>query len=954
MKKFIRHLFTGCVCISFLFMSQSSMGQNRIAPAKIHYKPYPVIENINIKSDLFTFAQTEKESDQIQTGKWIANTGTGFAFEFLVNDNASGITQLKIIFTDWKCGSATHNGSVTSISNWNINNNGFVINRKDYITNEEFTITGTFGIGGNQASGDWSYKSSSGNCDGNWTATPEKGVKVILVPDDFPTIEEGINAANSGDTVLVDAGTYHENNIHLKEGVVVRGAGIDLSIVDGDSLTVFWGADDAIIEGFTIINAIKTSERGIFCWSSSPVIQNNKITKCYNGISVADNAVIINNIIVNNSNSGIFCGSSDPDNNPQISRNLIVGNDNGISSVSSDLTAFNNTLDNNQVGIWIQKSPSDITPVKVIATNNTITKSSWYGIYLSSIENYEVNPLDMTITYNDIWNNTPNYNNTWEPDLNNISANPLYEGTDNTLVGFFKSGVTKITNEEERIAKNNYINSVYNNTDRQYINNEKSGFYVPAEKEWPQTFSEIEPSDYHLKPNSPCIDAGDPESPIDPDDTRADIGAFYFEHSANNSPFVANEISDVVLYIDSTDFIRDLDVSPAVFNDSDPNDTLDYSVVSSGISVANAIISGSLLTVMPVSEGNTTITVTADDGKGGTISTDFNVEVKILKEESVLPFGGCLVLDGSDDYAEAFDHDELDLGNHNEESLTLEAWVKFNEFSSADIISKSNAYRLYSETSTALGYRIRVLGFIVKSGDSNLITSSGKTVYGGGFWIEGWHHVAGVYNNTTGELSLYMDGELLSSWEPGKQQINNSSFPLKVGTSLDGCIDEMRISKSARYTGESYEVPVAPFFTDENTTALWHFDEPLESLECQDCCKENNCLFLYKGAFVTSIKLFDEKVLESFELFQNYPNPFSSSTTVEFNVLKTSHLQIRVYDILGREVKTLVDGKYLPGTYQIIWNGKNMEGLDSVSGIYLIKMQSGEFIRVKKVLLKRY
>ncbi len=129
MKKFIRHLFTGCVCISILFMSQSSMGQNRITPAKIHYTTYPVNENINTKSGLFTNVQTEKESDQIQSGKWIADTGTGFAFEFVVNEDASGITELKIIFTDWKCGSATHNGSVTSISNWNINNNGFVINR---------------------------------------------------------------------------------------------------------------------------------------------------------------------------------------------------------------------------------------------------------------------------------------------------------------------------------------------------------------------------------------------------------------------------------------------------------------------------------------------------------------------------------------------------------------------------------------------------------------------------------------------------------------------------------------------------------------------------------------------------------------------------------------------------------------------------------------------------------
>ena len=417
MKKFIRHLFTGCVCISILFMSQSSMGQNRITPAKIHYTTYPVNENINTKSGLFTNVQTEKESDQIQSGKWIADTGTGFAFEFVVNEDASGITELKIIFTDWKCGSATHNGSVTSISNWNINNNGFVINRKDYVTNEEFTIKGIFGSSGNQASGDWSYKSSSGNCDGNWTATPEGGVKVIWIPVDYPTIKEGIDAANAGDTVFVAKGTFHENNIQMKSGVVIQGAGIDLSVIDGDSLSVFRGADDAILEGFTITNASKIFEEGVNCWSSSPVIQNNKFTNCDTGISVADSAVIRYNIFSENSFSAIFCGDYIPDSNPQINGNLIVNNDIGIISVSSDILAYNNTIhSNNLAGIWIQKSSGDLTPVKITSVNNIISSNSQYGIYMDGSVDYGVDPLNMTIKFNDVWNNSFDYSDNYESD----------------------------------------------------------------------------------------------------------------------------------------------------------------------------------------------------------------------------------------------------------------------------------------------------------------------------------------------------------------------------------------------------------------------------------------------------------------------------------------------------------------------------------------------------------
>ena len=355
----------------------------------------------------------------------------------------------------------------------------------------------------------------------------------------------------------------------------------------------------------------------------------------------------------------------------------------------------------------------------------------------------------------------------------------------------------------------------------------------------------------------------------------------------------------------------------------------------------------------PVSEGLATITVIANDGKGGTISTDFNVEVKIQKEESLLPFGGCLVLDGNDDYAEAFDHSELDLGDESSESITVEAWVNFSEFSTTDIIVKPDAYRLYTEAYTSMGYKFRGIGFNLRSGNTTSIVALGTTVYGGGLWNEGWHHVAGVYNKSSGKMSLYMDGERLHEKYFGDIEVNNSDQALTVGANFDGMIDEIRISDCARYDDTVYIVPNEPFSNDECTRGLWHFDDPLESLECHDCCKEDNCLFLYKGAFVTSIASFDQNVSDRIELLQNYPNPFSGSTTIEFNVLKASHLQIQIYDILGHEVKMLVDREYLPGSYQVIWNGENKDGLESVSGIYLIKMQSGEFIRVNKVLLKR-
>lgn len=355
----------------------------------------------------------------------------------------------------------------------------------------------------------------------------------IHVPADYPTIKAGISAASSGDTVLVAAGTYHENNIHMKAGVVIKGVGIDSSIVDGDGETVFWGADDATLEGFTITGASGSYEDGIFCWSTTPTIYNNKITNCYSAISVADNAIIRNNIIFDNSDYGIFCG----DNSPVITRNLIVDSDGAIISVSSDLIAYNNTVLKNERGLWIQKSSDDVTPVEVTAINNIISSNSWYGVYLSSSPSYGVDPAYMTIMYNDVWNNSPNYSDNWSPDPSDISQDPLFANP-----GLSNRSLNRLSALEiEKVIKKDKMHY-----DIKIAQNEeflKSGAKKSNEKNIIARnkfllLLQIDPSDYYLQADSPCIDAGDPNSPLDPDGTRADMGAYYYNQSKTFDPIV--------------------------------------------------------------------------------------------------------------------------------------------------------------------------------------------------------------------------------------------------------------------------------------------------------------------------------------------------------------------------------------------------------------------------------
>jgi hypothetical protein len=86
-------------------------------------------------------------------------------------------------------------------------------------------------------------------------------------------------------------------------------------------------------------------------------------------------------------------------------------------------------------------------------------------------------------------------------------------------------------------------------------------------------------------------------------------------------------------------------------------------------------------------------------------------------------------------------------------------------------------------------------------------------------------------------------------------------------------------------------------------------------------------------------------------LFQNYPNPFNPSTSVRFQVPKTSDVTITIYDMLGQEVRTLFAGEVMRGNYTVNWDGFNNSGAKVVSGTYIYRMTAGEFIQSKKMVL---
>ncbi|KUO60997.1 hypothetical protein APF79_12625 [bacterium BRH_c32] len=110
----------------------------------------------------------------------------------------------------------------------------------------------------------------------------------------------------------------------------------------------------------------------------------------------------------------------------------------------------------------------------------------------------------------------------------------------------------------------------------------------------------------------------------------------------------------------------------------------------------------------------------------------------------------------------------------------------------------------------------------------------------------------------------------------------------------------------------------------------------------------------YVSTGVTDVK---ENVLEllpeTFALEQNYPNPFNPETTIRFSLPKSSNVSMKIYDILGKEVATLVNKEMEAGVYSLVWDGKDNFGNGLASGIYVYSIQSEGVQLSKKMILMK-
>ncbi len=117
----------------------------------------------------------------------------------------------------------------------------------------------------------------------------------------------------------------------------------------------------------------------------------------------------------------------------------------------------------------------------------------------------------------------------------------------------------------------------------------------------------------------------------------------------------------------------------------------------------------------------------------------------------------------------------------------------------------------------------------------------------------------------------------------------------------------------------------------------------------------DGCIWLIRtdtdGRVATAVR--HQPQPHNLELFAGYPNPFNSTTIIKYQTAGDAQVNVDIFDIRGHRIRTLVDKRQAAGTHQIWWDGKNDQGMEFPSGVYVCKIKAGTDIKTLKLTLVR-
>jgi hypothetical protein len=193
---------------------------------------------------------------------------------------------------------------------------------------------------------------------------------------------------------------------------------------------------------------------------------------------------------------------------------------------------------------------------------------------------------------------------------------------------------------------------------------------------------------------------------------------------------------------------------------------------------------------------------------------------------------------------------------------------------------------------------------------------------------------------------LFLSGDSCTTWSQVSTLIPQSGLSIESGGTLVGT-DSLGV-----------------FLFNDDGDSLGSRNDGLSNLNIHTLTIDNNN-YVYAGTDngvwrrpLSEITAVEEEQIDEmpteFLLSQNYPNPFNPSTKIKYSVPQSSNVVIKVFDILGNEIETVVNEEKPVGTYEITWNAEQLpsrQGSALTSGVYFYQLRAGSFVETKKMLL---
>ena len=819
---------------------------------------------------------------------------------------------------------------------------------------------------------------------------------IINVPDDFGSIQEGINYAETGDTVLVEDDSYVERIAFYGKSILVGSR----FIIDGDTMhirntvidadTVMLGQADtasvvsfanfedslAVLCGFTITNGIGTLFQnrrrggGIWCFYANPTIKNNIIrmnsSDAGGGIDLyGSHPLIEGNIIDCNNGHGICLGQAS---SPYITGNTISNNRGeygaGIQcNVNCNAQIMDNIIASNGGGLWgggIFCNRAD-----AVITNNIICGNDAYD-WGGGICCDEANPV---ITNNTIVGNTAQSSGGGLFCLNDAQPaiiNSIIWGNTAPNVGLRSGGDPAITYSD--IA---------------------GGWEGEGNIDDDPLFFAASNDFYNVCSESPCLDSGDPTM-TDPDGSRSDIGYYYPEHAGCD---VGKIICISVYGNDTTGHGSPQNPYRTIQHGIDLSYSGDTILVYEGTYQENLVVYGKTLFLTSnylftgdiddvyntILDGRQTASVVVIDGAGRPTINGFTIR------NGSNWFGGGIL----SNYSNPLISNNIIFNNSGEGAgggiscLFGQPIISNNHIDNNQSGSGGGIYGFYCDRLIVRNNIIREnsasnAGGIYASNigsesviRNNLITGNHCLIYGGGLSIFG--NGGPVINNTFAYNYSDNYGGAICMRYSTSTVVNSILWQDSVASGYNEIYVEGDEDPSFMYSdimGGHYgegNLDTDPLFRDaENgdyhlmaTQYGFPYDSPcidtgdpevldmvLDSLWGLGTARSDMGAYGGGDTLQVGIPESNPSLPYRMSLKQNYPNPFNARTTIEFELAKTANAVIAVYDILGRQIESWDLGELQAGTHRFSWDGRDLP-----SGVYFYRVNAGIFKATKKMVL---